>query len=178
MIPVLLLGAGIVWLATKATKSPAPRLPPAGEEKSKKNRAKRSPATSAKPRAFISFAVEDESARNLLVGQSKHEDTPFNLADFSLHQPFDSAWKTRTRPRIKGCDVAIVLIGKGTHEAEGVLWEIKAAKEEGIPIFGLHIDKEDKGRKPGSLFGIPVINWTWASIAKQMKKAMKKSTSR
>lgn len=175
-IPILLLGAGIVWIAATRARSPAPELPPPTREPPRRKRpARRTTAAARKPRAFISFAVEDESARNLFVGQSKHEDTPFDLADFSLHKAFDNAWKTQTRPRIKGCDVVIVLIGKGTHAAEGVLWEIKAAKEEGVPIFGVFIDKDDKGRKPGSLFGIPAINWSWEGIAKQMKKAMKKS---
>lgn len=128
-----------------------------------------------KPRVFTSFAVEDEAARNLFVGQSKHEDTPFDLADFSLHRPFDNAWKTQTRPRIKGSDVVAVLIGQGTHAADGVLWEIKTAVEEGVPVFGVYIDRDKKGRKPSPLLGIPVINWTWDGIARQIRKAMKKS---
>ena len=178
VIPVLLLGAGLLWLATQATKSPAPKLPPADVKKPRRKRPRRPTASAAKPRAFISFAVEDEAARNLFVGQSRHSDTPFELADFSLHKPFDSAWKTQTRPRIKGCDVVVVLIGDGTHAAEGVLWEIKAAKEENVPLFGVYIDKADKGRMPGSLFGIPIVNWTWDGIAKQMRKAMQKSRAR
>lgn len=169
LVPVLLaVGAliGLAWLFSADEKPNAQPAPP----KRRKKKARRL------PRAFISFAVEDDWARTLLVGQSKHEDTPFDLADFSLHKPFDNAWKTQTRPRIKGCDVVIVLIGKGTHAAEGVLWEIKAAKEEGVPIFGVHIDKADKGRKPGSLsFGIPVINWSWDGIARQIKKAVRLS---
>ncbi len=122
--------------------------------------------------------MEDEAARNLFVGQSRNSDTPFELADFSLHKPFDNAWKTQTRPRIKGCDVVIVLIGDGTHAAEGVLWEIKVAKEEGVPMFGVYIDRADKGRMPGALFGVPVINWTWDGIAKQIRKAMRKPRRR
>ena len=168
LVPVLLaVGAliGLAWLFTKDEKTPAQPAAP----KSRKKKTRRL------PRAFISFAVEDEAARNLLVGQSRHSDTPFELADFSLHRPFDNAWKTQTRPRIKGCDVVIVLIGEGTHAAEGALWEIKAAKEENVPIFGVYIDKADKGRMPGSLFGIPVINWTWDGISRQMKKAVRQS---
>jgi len=127
-------------------------------------------ARSSKPRAFISFAVEDERIRDLFVGQSKHPDTPWEIADFSLHEPFANAWKTKTRPRIKGCDVVVVLIGEQTHRAEGALWEIATAKELGVPIFGVHISKDDKGKLPGSLFGLPVIHWTWPGIARQIRK--------
>jgi hypothetical protein len=172
LVPVLgAVGAllGLAWLFTNHEEEvPAKAAPPRPRRRKQKRL----------PRAFISFAVEDEAARNLFVGQSRHSETPFELADFSLHKPFDNSWKTQTRPRIKGCDVVIVLIGEGTHAAEGVLWEIKAAKEEGVPLFGVYIDKGDKGRMPGSLFGIPVINWTWNGIAKQIRKAVRRSRAR
>ncbi len=136
------------------------------------------PPSKAKPRAFISFAAEDAQARDLFVGQSRHPDTPWEIADFSLHEPFENAWKTKTKPRIKGCDVVIVLIGKGTNQAHGALWEIETAKELEVPVFGVHISKNDKGKLPGCMFGMPVIHWTWAGVAKQIKKAIKTSQRR
>jgi hypothetical protein len=179
MLPVLAALAGLVWLGSQASKSSAPKLPPANENKAKKKkRARRSPSAAAKPRAFISFAAEDAQARDLFVGQSRHPDTPWELADFSLHEPFENAWKTQTKPRIKGCDVVIALIGKGTHQAQGALWEIETAKQLGVPVFGVHISKDDKGKLPGCMFGIPVIHWKWEGIAKQIKKAVKKSSRR
>lgn len=172
-----------LWLGLKTIMLPAGLVVAAagllywlsreGEPKKKAQaRAKRAvKARPSKPRAFISFAVEDERIRDLFVGQSKHPDTPWELADFSLHEPFANAWKTKTRPRIKGCDVVIVLIGEQTFQAEGALWEIQTAKELGVPVFGVHISKDDKGRLPGCLFGLPVIHWTWPGIAKQIRKA-------
>jgi hypothetical protein len=178
MLPVLAVLAGLVWLGTRETKSPALTLPPAPEKKPKKKRAKRLPRQAAKPRAFISFAAEDAQVRDLFVGQSRHPDTPWELADFSLHEPFENAWKTQTKPRITGCDVVIALIGKGTHQAHGALWEIETAKQLGVPVFGVHISKDDKGKLPGCMFGIPVIHWTWDGIANQIKKATRKSRRR
>jgi antiphage defense system Thoeris ThsB-like protein len=148
------------------------------KRKSRRRRSEVTPPSKSKPRAFISFAAEDAQARDLFVGQSRHPDTPWEIADFSLHEPFENAWKTRTQPRIKGCDVTIVLIGKGTHEAQGALWEIGIAKKLGVPVFGVHISKDDKGKLPGCMFGIPVIHWTWAGVAKQIKKAARISQRR
>jgi hypothetical protein len=151
-----------------------------GNEKNNSAR-RRSPAKSPskpKTRAFISFAAEDAQARDLFVGQGRHPGTPWEISDFSLHEPFENAWKTKTRPRIKGCDVVIVLIGKGTHQAQGALWEIGTAKELGVPVFGVHISKDDKGKLPGCMFGLPVVHWTWAGIARQIKKATRVSQRR
>jgi len=38
---------------------------------------------------FVSFAVEDLSARNSLVGQAKNKRVPFEFADMSLKKPFN-----------------------------------------------------------------------------------------
>jgi hypothetical protein len=53
-------------------------------------------------RIFIAFAKEDERTRNLFSGQKVNTKTPFEFIDMSVKQPYDSAWKTRTRTRIKG----------------------------------------------------------------------------
>lgn len=57
-----------------------------------------------KYRIFISFAIEDANLRDLLVGQGKNEKTPFSFIDMSVKEPWDSAWKTNCRTKIKGCD--------------------------------------------------------------------------
>ncbi|QDU21870.1 TIR domain-containing protein [Urbifossiella limnaea] len=118
----------------------------------------------AKKRVFISFAVEDVRARDLLVGQSKHDDTPFEFVDMSVKEPWDSEWKTRCRTKIRGCDGVIALLSKNTQYASGALWEIKCAVEEGIPITGVHIYKDSKGPIPSDLIGHDVIEWTWDGI--------------
>jgi hypothetical protein len=45
--------------------------------------------------------------------------------------------------------------------ASGVHWEIKCAKEEGIPIIGMHIKKNDKGAIPPGLKDVKIIEWKW-----------------
>jgi len=123
-------------------------------------------AMAAKNRLFISFAMEDIRARDLFVGQARHERTPFDFADFSVKRPWDSEWKTQCRSRIKGCDGMIVLISKSTAQALGQLWEIKCAKEEGIPVRGIYISSTDRPiNLPSELSGVYVMNWTWDNIS-------------
>jgi len=110
---------------------------------------------------FISFAVEDKFARDHLVHQAQQARVPFSFYDMSVRTPFDSMWKTRCRDRIKQCDGVIALISKRTRLADGAKWEIQCAIDEGVPILGVHIHKDDKGQVPYELDGERVIEWTW-----------------
>lgn len=116
-------------------------------------------------RIFISFAIEDVRSRDFLVGQARHEGSPFEFVDMSVKEPWDSSWKTRCRTRIKGCDGMIALLSKNTAKAEGAIWELKCAVEEGIPVLPVHIYKDNKGPVPAVLSGTPDIEWGWNSIA-------------
>ncbi len=124
-----------------------------------------------KVRAFISFAAEDDRIRDLFIGQGKLPDTPWNIADWSLHEPFSEKWKTQTRPRIKGCDVAIQLVGLKTYLAQGAIWEIGCALQEGVPVFGVWISKTDRGSIPSCFKANNIIDWTWDGVAEMIRKA-------
>ncbi|MBU0974192.1 TIR domain-containing protein [Patescibacteria group bacterium] len=117
-------------------------------------------------KVFISFAIEDKFARDHLIHQSEDHRAPFTFYDMSVKNPWDSSWKTRCRERIKQCDGMVTLLSKRTRNADGAKWEMKCAVDEGIPIIGVHIHKDDKGQIPLELEGKKVINWTWDGINK------------
>jgi nucleoside 2-deoxyribosyltransferase len=117
-----------------------------------------------KNRIFISFAAEDSNYRDLLVGQAKNALSPFSFVDMSVKQPWDSAWKTNCRTKIKGCDGMIAIITNRSINADGQRWEIKCANEEGIPVIGLHAQRQSHGQIPSELIGKKVIDWTWNEI--------------
>lgn len=116
-------------------------------------------------RIFTSFAVEDSYARDFLVQQARDNRSPFEFVDMSVKEPWDNAWKTRCRTRIKGCDGVIAFLSKKTWNADGARWEMKCASDEGIPLIGVHIHKDDKGAIPPELQGHKVIEWSWERIA-------------
>ncbi len=118
-------------------------------------------------RVFISFAVEDKNMRDLLVGQADNENTPFEFMDMSVKKPWDNAWKTQCRKRIKRCHGVIILVSKNTIKADGAHWEIKCAQEEGIPVMAMYASNDDKGcRLPVELKGKRIHNWSWPNIKK------------
>ncbi|MEK4528368.1 TIR domain-containing protein [Paenibacillus sp. BGI2013] len=116
-------------------------------------------------RVFTSFAIEDKTLRDFLVGQAKNENSPFEFVDMSVKQPWDSAWKTQCRTKIKGCDGVLVIVTKNTKNADGQLWEIKCAKEEGIPVMAIWGNQDHPATLPSELNGVKVANWTWNNIS-------------
>jgi hypothetical protein len=120
-------------------------------------------------RIFISFAIEDSTARDFLVGQARNEKSPFEFVDMSVKEPWSDTWKMRCRTKVKGCDGVIALISSKTKNASGARWEMKCADEEGVPMIGVYIYKNDSYIPP-ELYGHSVIAWTWSGIASFINK--------
>jgi len=99
-------------------------------------------------RIFVGFAVEDQQSRDHLRGQSKLGGCPIEYTDYSVKKPWDSAWKTECRKRIKGCDGVIAMLSKNTKDGDGARWEIQCAIEEDVPVLGVHIHQNDDYKPP------------------------------
>jgi hypothetical protein len=118
----------------------------------------------ANKRVFIAFAIEDEKTKIMFTGQAKNKNVPYDFVDMSVKEPWDSAWKTKCRTRIKGCDGVIVLVSKNSKKASGQLWEIDCAKDEQIPAKGIFIDGATYSDKPSNMTGILCKTWTWDHV--------------
>jgi len=117
-------------------------------------------------RVFISFATEDKTYRDFLVGQARNESSPFEFIDMSVKEPWDNAWKTNCQTKIKGCDGMIALVSKNTAKATRHLWEMSCAKEVKVNVLGIYVDARNKpATLPAELSGVRVVNWTWENIA-------------
>jgi len=119
-----------------------------------------------KPKIFISFDFDhDEDLRTLLVGQSKNEDSPFEIADWSVKEELTGDWREKVRSRIKQVNQAIVICGEHTDSASGVSVELSMAQEEDKPYFLLHGRKDKTCKKPNSAKNSDKIySWTWDNL--------------
>jgi len=119
-----------------------------------------------KKRAFISFDYDhDARIKDLLVGQARYPDSPFEITDMSIKSPIATDWKSNARTRIKGCDVVVVLCGEYTDTATGVSAEVKIAQEEHIPYFLLSGYSEKTCKKPSAAKSSDnIYNWTWDNL--------------
>lgn len=109
---------------------------------------------------FIAFAIEDETQRNFLKGQSLNTESSFEYIDMSVKEPYDSDWKNRVRTRIKRSDGVIALVSKNSLNSSGQKWEIDCAKEEKKKIRGIWAYKDDRT----NLVGVNTVVWTWKAI--------------
>ena len=132
----------------------------------------------AKPRAFISFDFDhNENEKNLFVGQGKHPDTPWEIADWSSKEALaQSIWEEIIKDKINKCNMAIVLVGRKMASATGVAKEIKMAKQQDVPVFGVYVDGANtQSTLPEGLARSRTIAWTWDNVAGAVKQMMKEA---
>lgn len=121
----------------------------------------------AKKRVFVSFDFDnDQALKELIIGQAKLDESPFEVADFSLKEAApEKDWLDKARAAINRSEVFIVMLGPKTRKASGVLKEVKLAndlKKTKFQIIGYGAGTED--------WAIPdagrVYRWNWDNLKK------------
>ena len=110
---------------------------------------------------FVAFAIEDESIRNMIKGQSLNTKSPFEYIDMSVKEAYDEEWKKRVRTRILRSDGVLVIVSKNSLTSSGQKWEMQCAKDEGKKVRGIWAYKEDRTNLPG----VNTMVWNWDNIA-------------
>ena len=113
---------------------------------------------------FLAFAKEDETTKNLFLGQRLNTDAPFEWTDMSVKEPYKTEWKERVRARVRRSDGVIALISSNTPGAAGELWEMTCAVEEDKPLLGMWIESGYR-TKPSEMGSAPCKAWTWDAVA-------------
>src|SRR5258705_13706906 len=120
-------------------------------------------------RVFISFEHDkDKALKDLLIGQSHNEDSPFEVIDGSLKEAApENNWEDKAESRIKMAEVVIVLLGPSTHLATGGTKEIAIArrlKKKIVQIIGYKGGKYKRVPGAGKLYC-----WTWDNLKKILR---------
>jgi len=117
-------------------------------------------------KAFISFDFDnDKDVKESMAGQAKLPGSPFSMVDWSMKEaaPLED-WKTVAEARIKRADVVIVMVGKYTYRAPGVLAEVDMARRNGIKIVQFIAYKNTSPTRvpnAGTLY-----RWDWENLKK------------
>lgn len=111
---------------------------------------------------FVAFAMEDESIRNLIKGQSLNTDSPFEYVDMSVKEAYDEEWKKKVRTRILRSHGVLAIVSKNSLKSTGQKWEIQCAKEEKVKVRGIWAYKDDRT----DLESVNTMVWTWDNITK------------
>lgn len=116
--------------------------------------------------AFISFDFDsDRVLKEFIIGQSKLDDSPFEVIDHSLKEAApEKDWVEKARRAIKRSEIVIVIVGENTHKAPGVLKEVAIAREEEKKIVQII------GYKDGNYTAVPnagrLYSWNWENLKK------------
>lgn len=110
--------------------------------------------------------MEDKWARDFLVQQARDARNDIDFVNYSVQDPFDSAWKTQCRERISRTRGTIVLVGRTTHKSDAVLWEIAETERQKHYLFGIQINKDETHRIPEGIPSRNVIRWDFSQIIK------------
>ena len=110
--------------------------------------------------------MEDSWARDFLVQHAKDKRTDIEFVDYSVQDPFDTAWKTNCAKRIAMTKGTIVLVGPTTYQSSAVLWEIQETIRQDHYIFGIQINRDKLHPVPKGLPSENIIRWDFEQIVK------------
>lgn len=124
----------------------------------------------AKKRVFVSFDFDnDRTLKEFIIGQSKLEDSPFEVIDNSLKEAApERDWLEKARTAIARSDVFIIMLGPKTRYASGVSKELQVANElqkEKFQIIGYR-DGSSDWAVPG---GGRTYSWSWDNLKSLLK---------
>ena len=120
----------------------------------------------AKKRVFVSFDFDnDKVLKDFIIGQSRLPDSPFEVIDQSLKEAApQSDWEQKARSAIKRSEIVLVVVGKNTYQASGVLKEVRFANEASIKVVQII------GQKDVSYTRVPnagvLYSWNWENLKK------------
>lgn len=120
----------------------------------------------AAKKVYICFEYDkDKTLKDLLIGQSRNHETPFEVSDHSLKEAApEKDWEEKAMNKIKRVDQVIVLLGATTHRAPGVLKEVAIARDLGkkvVQLIGYKDQKYKRVQGAGVLY-----KWTWHNLKK------------
>lgn len=120
-----------------------------------------------KKKVFVSFDFDNDRAlKDFIIGQAKLPDSPFEISDYSLKEAKPEAdWLDHATRAIGRADVFLVMLGRSTKHASGVLKEVRIANAKGKDKFQII------GYKNGSAdWAVPgagrTYNWNWENLKK------------
>ncbi|MBT7038911.1 MAG: hypothetical protein HN921_03620, partial [Bacteroidetes bacterium] len=107
----------------------------------------------------------DETLKIFLIGQSKLEDSPFEVIDGSMKEAApEKDWEEKAKAKIKACDIVIVMVGPKTYNASGVIKEVKMANELSkkiVQVIGYKDGNYTRVEGAGVLY-----KWNWENLKK------------
>lgn len=132
--------------------------------------------SSQRTRVFISFDYDkDLGVAKLLGGQLANPSSPFEVENWSMKEAAPvKTWGNEARRRINRSDVVLVVVGRQTHRATGVLEEVRMARELGVPLRQV-IGYRDLTSPTPVVNGGRLYRWTWDNLLTALDVARRRA---
>ena len=117
-----------------------------------------------KTNIFVSYAPGDKKEAMTLGDQCRNPFSTFAVIGVSQAMEGDENWEAKTRETIKQARIVVMVVGKDTAQAASVIREIGIAREEGIPVLGVYIDKTFQDSVPDTFGSGPIVEWNWEHV--------------
>ena len=115
---------------------------------------------------FVSFDFDnDRRLKDFIIMQARRADSPFQVIDHSLKEAApERRWETKASRAIARSRVVLVMVGRETYRAQGVLKEIAMARQHGKKIVQI-IGYKDGDYTPVKGAG-QLYRWNWENLKK------------
>ena len=116
-------------------------------------------------KVFVSFDFDNDSGiKNFITGQAKLPISPFWCADWSMKEAVPQhRWEDEAEQRIKQCDIVLIMLGKETYRASGVLKEVAFARQYNKPIAQIIAYSDLVNPAPVANAG-RLYRWSWDNL--------------
>lgn len=119
-------------------------------------------------RVFVSFEYDRDNDLKDNFFRQAEGNTPHHVVNCSLNERYETdEWKLRAHNAISECDVVVVLIGKDTHNAPGVIVETDMARSFGKPI--IQVRPQHRTYQGLTRLDDP-IPWRWVAINAELDR--------
>jgi hypothetical protein len=124
------------------------------------------PATAPLPHVFIACAPPDIKYAELIMARTRSDQLPLRLAMFGEGRFTDADWQLECRRRITSASAVLVLMSCHTRRSPRALWQMRCARDHGVPVVGLTVMPIDEGPEPGDapVEAQTLIGWRWKTI--------------
>lgn len=125
-------------------------------------------------KVFISYDhSEDARYKHLLQGWSNHPNFDFEFDNRSVQTPINSDDASRVKAgitiKLKQATHLLVIVGKLSYTSDWINWEIEKAKELGLKLAAVKIDRANNS--PVGLLGVGT-SWATSFTEKQIIEAL------
>jgi hypothetical protein len=116
----------------------------------------------------------DEDLHDLLLEQSRRQDSGFEISARSETATMTDRWHERVRQQISQVDELIVICGEHTASSVRMNAELRIAQEEQKPYFLLWGRRETMCTRPaGSKRDDSMYSWTWEILQDQITTTLR-----